>query len=1112
MKSRQLVNLIIILYLLFLKITIFWKIFPNDEGEEFKQFLKDFPEFKDIVKLMLNEEQEKAVTYNNEKFLSIQAGPGSGKTRVLIEKVSFMVNELGVEPESLLIITFSNKAADELKDRLIDADIPASEVQKMQVSTIHSFCLKILEETGNVGLDVIAEGNKQYLFIKKHLEDLGFKNECQVSNSEINTIIKKYGEYSTFKVDTKDLAENYIEKEFPVDSKFVDFVCEYMEKNNGEFPSDEIKQLKKDGNTLFDVSYTNAKYLQIALSYEDYLELLESENAIDYDQMQIRALDKLNGGYMPKYTNIFIDEFQDTDPIQMGIFRKFIQSPQTESFTVVGDVNQSIYAFKGSNKNYFKVLMEEFPDKFIELFLVTNYRSTEEIIDISQDFISAHYDSKNKLRPAKCGSGKNNDVYFMISKDYKSEANNIVEIIRYLKNKGLKYSDIGILMRSFRSGSYYQLTKLLKTTEIPYRVTGEGDLGEKDELKYILTLMYHLIQEDDPYYSFVPPQTAQWLNYKTLTGANGNNVLYELSDDTKEILNDLHKDFEDEVVRVDAIVREEFDFEKRINKMSGIFSSDKPDKRRKEVFSRIEKPILSDENIIEYGIKGKDLEFFHKLNDLKRRVHAEKYYDRPTLSEVYFELLCDITGYLTEENINDKNQQSVVNNLSSIIPLISDYSEVMYDRGLRGAFWFIHRAISNIDAYKPEEDAVQIMTVHKSKGLEFPVVIMAALRDNGFPVGFRDPEESKTVDYTPDEYLTYSRYEDDDIENAHNEEEERIIYVAKTRAEDELIFSSIVKDNEEEVQEVINNLTEDTLKGLNKGPERINEVINDNLDYCRLIDPDNIHFEKILKPKDKKEKDEIINLSFTALQNYNECPFKYKLSDELGFAFKEKKEIDDGIFIHSALEIINKKIKAENNQYIGDEDVSETVGNLFERANLLFKEEDPEKYDKKLQSITKDVLKYYHKVGNHLTILNSEYPFYIKGKDYAFSGVVDLIYEKDGKVGIIDYKNTSLVSEKYLNKYRKQLHLYVMALRDKNNKFEGRKIEEIQVFAIKYEDKDTDDEGNGKDKLFSFEIDEEYIKNLKDELKNTAEKIKKGKFDSSCEDCQGCPYQKICKK
>lgn len=1014
----------------------------------------------------LNEEQKTIVQYGGEKFLSVQAGPGSGKTRVIVEKVKYMVNELGVNPESFLIITFSTKAADELKDRLIEGEIPASDVQKMQISTIHSFCLKILEDTGTVGLDIIAEGDKQNLFIKKHLKDLGFEKESHLRSYEIDKVIGKYDEYSTFNVDTEALAD-YLEDKFSVSADFVEFVSTYMDENDGEFPVDDVKE-----NDEFKESYNNAKHIQIARSFNAYLDLLERENSIDYNQMQIKALSKMNEGYMPKYTNILIDEFQDSDPVQMQLFRKFIESADTDSFTVVGDINQSIYGFRGSNKNYFKELSDEYSDKFLEVFLSTNYRSTAEIIDISEDFIKPH--SSNDLIKAKCGSAKTNEVYYMTSEDKKAEAQNILDVIKHiLEDERMRPSDIGILLRSVKSSSscFNTLVELFEKNDINYQVRGTGDLADNDDLKYILTLMYHLIQDDDPHYTFVPRETADWLNLKTLTGEN---ALFELSGDTKAILNELQERFEKEVVEMDKIVCSENDgWGRGIRKFNGIFS--KENKRKDEVFSRVKKPILSDENLIKYGVTDEnDLAFFKKLNELKVKVNAEKYYDRPTVSETYFELLCDITGYLDYDLV--VNDEETVNNLAAIIPSISVYGEVMYDRSLRGAFWFIKNSLKKLDSYKPDEDAVQIMTVHKSKGLEFPVVILASLRQNGFPTAFKEVDV-ESVEYIPEEFLGFDKY-DGDAETSHIEEEERVIYVAKTRAEDELILSSI-----------------------GEAPECVSDVININ-EYCREIDLTDMEIN-ILDPSHVDEEEEIVNLSFTALENYNECPFKYKLSNELGLNVGQKKEIDDGIFIHSALEIVNKKIKANDNEYVGDEEVSRTVEILFEKANLKFKEERPEKYAEKLESITKDVIRYYHEVGNDLFIVNSEYPFYIKGENYTFSGIVDLIYEKDGKLGILDYKNTSLVSREYLAKYRKQLHFYVMALRDENKEFDGHKIDEIQIYAIKYK------KGN---KRFSFDIDDDYIEELKKELADTAEKIRNDHFVADCADCSGCAYRKICKK
>lgn len=666
-----------------------------------------------------------------------------------------MVNTLGVKPESFLIITFSTKAADELKERLIDGNIPASDVQKMHISTIHSFCLDILEKTGTVGLDVVADDGKLGLFIKKHISDLGFDNEFYLrGNYWIGKVIEKYDDFSKFNVDTEGLVE-YLEKTFPVDKEYVEFVHKYMEENDGEFPIDDAN------DKVFKESYKNAKYIQMAKSYPIYLELLEKENSIDYNQMQIKSLEKMNEGYMPPYTNILIDEFQDNDPIQMEIFKKFIEYPKTESFTVVGDINQSIYAFRGSSKNYFKELTDKYSDKFEEVYLSTNYRSTEEIIDISQDFIAAHYDSADDLMPAKCGSKKNNDVYFMVSEDNEREAENILEIIKYVQaDDKMNLSDIGILSRSLKASTscFNTLIELLEKNNINYNIRGADDLKDNEELKYVLTLMYHLIQEDDPYYTVVPGDVATWLNLKTLTGANDNKVLFELSDDTKKILNDLQDKFEKEVIEMDKIVCRENGWGNGIKGFPGMFKG-KKNKRKDEVFSRVEKPILSDENVIKYGITDeKDIEFFKSLNELKRRVNSEEYYDRPLIGEVYLEILCNITGYLTQDLI--MSDEEAIRNLAAIVPSISIYSEMMYDRGLRGALWFIKDSISGLDAYKSDEDAVQIMTVHKSKGLEFPVVILASLRDKGFPTKFKENDMDSVV-YIPDEFLGYDRYDGD---------------------------------------------------------------------------------------------------------------------------------------------------------------------------------------------------------------------------------------------------------------------------------------------------------------------------------------------------------------
>ena len=1080
--------------------------YPVPEGLEFdrkdadiqlNEFLNTFPEFKDIA-IDLNEEQEEIVTYDGDKFLSVEAGPGAGKTRVLIEKVNYMVNELGVAPETLLIITFSTKAAEELQERLAEGDLLKSDVQKMHISTIHSFCGRILEENGQIGLNVISDdaGEKNLLFIGKHMEELGFVKEAYMSNSDIPDIVSKYNEYCTFGVKTDKLID-YIEAERPVDPEYVAFVRNYMEENDGKYPYDEVKENKE-----FKKSKYNARYLQIAKSYPIYEEILKREKAIDFAHMQKDALEIVKKeNFKTPFTNILIDEFQDTDPMQMELFENLMKT--AESFTVVGDINQSIYGFRGSNINPFTYLSKHHNDEFEFKSLPTNYRSTWEIINISEDFIKHQRPADSALGKARCGRGVHNPTYYLVNENSVVEAANIFNVIKYLieNNKVNKLSDIGILFRSLNKSSSRCIEGLLEKLNedgIDYQIRGLSDLIDQPEIKSVLTLFYHLISDDDPHKHFFNRWEADWLNLK----AYADQILFELSDETKEILYNLQNDFEEEVVKKEnsAWLRDH----KSGGKKSFAKVLERPEEMLIEIFDEVTRPVLTNENLVEYGITNDDdLEFFKKLNELKDSLYSEdvKFYERPTVSEVYLKLLTDITGFLSEDKVLDNDD--LIYNLSQLTSSLQTFVEVRFERDIRGAFWFIYRTVGGHSSYSEETDGIQIMTIHQSKGLEFPVVIVPSLKKDNFPMKFIDPNPKSgwifgsPTYYTPDDCLIYPKFDEEFGEElSHEMEEERIIYVAMTRAEDTLILSSIVDDCGPAKQSA---LESDEFNKLPKGPKRIQSAINDNLENdCILINPNNIDIKTLTRKAEENDDSYCIDLSFTALENYNNCPFRYKLANQIGFIISEKQEIDEGIFVHKALEIINKEIINNDNVFIGEDKVVEIITNLFEKSNEELHEEDPVEYDKQLNEITGNVLYYYRNYGNDLKILDSEYPFYLKDKNYALKGVVDLIYETDGKLGIIDYKNTHLEA-KYKDKFKKQLHLYVLALRDQNQEYEGKEISNLQVYAIKSK------------KMIDFDIDEKYIEELKLELERVATDIHEGKFTScSCDDCKYCQYKNIC--
>ena len=203
------------------------------------KFVPSKPKKQKTEPKKLNEDQEAAVMYDGKKPLLIEAGPGSGKTTVLIERVKYLLNNKCIDPESLLVITFTKKAANELKTRLSEEtdNISELDVQKMQISTIHGFCAKILEKAGHVNLSIIDDdlGEKINMFVRKHLEELGFTGIAYASKRDAKNIINKYEEYCTFGVDSQNLIK-YIQDNYPISQDYIDFVEQYMEENEGKFP------------------------------------------------------------------------------------------------------------------------------------------------------------------------------------------------------------------------------------------------------------------------------------------------------------------------------------------------------------------------------------------------------------------------------------------------------------------------------------------------------------------------------------------------------------------------------------------------------------------------------------------------------------------------------------------------------------------------------------------------------------------------------------------------------------------------------------------------------------------------------------------------------------
>lgn len=992
---------------------------------------------------MLNENQQKVVEYNGNKPLLVEAGPGSGKTRVIIERVKFLINELKVNPSSLLVITFTRKAANELKDRLSE-DIPKNIINEMQISTIHSFCLDFLKKRGNVtNLIDDDSGEKRRLFIQKYKYKLGFKNEFYLADYQIPSVINKFDEYTTFKVDIDGLID-YIKQTRPIDKEYVDFVNSFK-----FFPSKKVRE-----NEKFKKSWYNARFLQTPKAYVKYLELLDLFNAVDYNTVQIKFLESLKENPETQYTNILVDEFQDTDPVQAEIFEILLKN--AESFTAVGDVDQSIYSFRGSFRDYFEEFYNKYNAELISLNY--NYRSTNNIIRTSEAFIKPQRKeySKKYLVGAR---NEDKASYILESLDPQEEAQKIFNLIKDLKDNGKirQYSDVAILYRSIVSNKNIPfLIDEFKKNDISYHISGTEDLIESDEVKSILTLFYYIARKLDHSYGMSNLE-KEWLNLRAFCGIDFIPKFRKLAVETKRYLMELQENFENDVLKTEKEVYFELTGKKsRKKKFNGVFTRNED--VLIEIFKRVNKPVVDLDLIEDTG----DREFFTELEKLRENVFSSDEEDKLTILEVYYELL-NLCGYFDDLVINNGDYELELENLSKISRTIFNYESIISANDVRGLFFFLTNVIEGYGTSSSDVDGVQLMTVHKAKGLEFPVTIVSSLSEYNFPLAPRDPMREKDninkddTFYTPNKFLEYKDCSEADEVNLGLAEENRVIYVAMTRAQDILVLSVVGKMPEEIC--------------------RISNYFNKNLDL------DNMSISSVgSKPEENK-----LNLSYSSFADYNNCPWRYNLLNKLHFKVSQKEVTKMGSIIHEALDVINQEIKDSG------EISKENIEKIAKDTYYLHGGTD-EEFDDYMDSI----FDYYNEIEFDITVVDSEVPFSIDRDNYRFNGAIDLIYKnQNGEYGILDYKNT-IFKDYNREKYAQQLLTYILALKN-DSKYCDIEITEAKIYAIKSRS------------LIDFNIGESRLATQKEEIQNTVDLINSHEFNKNESSyCNICEFLKYC--
>lgn len=622
----------------------------------------------------LNKEQQEAVKHMEGPLL-ILAGAGSGKTTMMTHRIAYML-EKGVSPYNILAVTFTNKAAGEMKDRI---ESLTGGTRGMWVMTFHAMCVRILRNHGEV---------------------LGFKNGFSIyDESDKKALLKR------------------IVKDLKIDEKI--YPVSYL----GSVIS-SCKEAEEDPDDYIENNSMNFKAETVAKVYARYMEDLQQNNAMDFDDLLWNAVKLFEASsevlsyYQERFKYIMVDEYQDTNYLQYKLIHALAE--KSHNLCVVGDDDQCIYQWRGADIRNILDFEKDFPETKV-VKLEQNYRSDANILDLANSVIA-----NNRNRKAKelwTDRDEGNKITYRRLEDEQREAWYVGgEIQRLHDEEGIPFNDMAILYRKNAQSRPFE--EKFSFRGIPYRVLGGTRFYDRKEIKDVMSYM-HLVENpsDDVAMARIINEPKRGLGPKSLGGIVSYAKAYKLSIfealKEQEVLGSLSRKsraaVEDLVTMLDELGAEQDNME-----LSDIYDNLI---RRSGYLTALEA-----ENTVEADAR------IENILEL-RSVIAE--FEEKAAGSV-----------LTDEEDEFREERD---------RLREDGFDVKEPTLLQS---FLERIalLSDIDNRDESEDAVVMMTLHSSKGLEFPVVFMPGMENGLFPGSTSMDDPSKM------------------------EEERRLCYVGITRA------------------------------------------------------------------------------------------------------------------------------------------------------------------------------------------------------------------------------------------------------------------------------------------------------------------------------------------
>jgi DNA helicase-2/ATP-dependent DNA helicase PcrA len=406
---------------------------------------------------ILNDKQLEAVNHVNGPALVI-AGAGSGKTRVLTHRIANLIFKHGVSPYRILSITFTNKAANEMRERV--EELINNDVRDMWIGTFHGVCVRIL---------------------RRHIEKLGYDRSFVIFDADDQKVVIKES-ISDLQLNTNDFDVNSIRSLIS------------QQKNNRINPDLFLKENSGD--------YRSRKIAEI---YQLYEKKLKKSNGLDFDDLIVKTIDLFErhedvlNYYRQQFSYILVDEYQDTNRVQYLLVKMLGKNKsENENVFVVGDEDQSIYGWRGADIRNILGFEKDFPDARI-IKMERNYRSSQNILEAANKVISHNTQRMNKDLWTEDKKGDKIQLYQANSE--KAEALHIAERIYNEKNiHKTSYEDIAVLVRT--RAQTRSIEERFVMEGIPYRIVGGQEFYGRKEIKDLMAYL-KLVQNNHENYSFM---------------------------------------------------------------------------------------------------------------------------------------------------------------------------------------------------------------------------------------------------------------------------------------------------------------------------------------------------------------------------------------------------------------------------------------------------------------------------------------------------------------------------------------------------------------------------------------------------------------------------------